>query len=124
MELLIEELPAPEPIGALLARLHDGALAARRVCLATGEVSLHPAEGRVELILVSSAFYVGALGSRRTARTRCQRLARMGLTAAQLARLHGPAGVPIGSKRPAEIALSILAEVTAARNGVTGMQTR
>jgi xanthine dehydrogenase accessory factor len=42
----------------------------------------------------------------------------MGLTPAQIDRLDGPAGVPIGSKRPAEIALSIMAGVTAARNGL------
>lgn len=42
----------------------------------------------------------------------------MGLTPSQLDRLRGPAGLPIGSKRPAEIALSILAEITAVRNGL------
>jgi xanthine dehydrogenase accessory factor len=68
--------------------------------------------------LASKAFYVGALGSVRTAGERRERLAEMGLTEAQIQRLRGPAGLPIGSKRPAEIALSILAEITAARNAV------
>jgi xanthine dehydrogenase accessory factor len=66
----------------------------------------------------SRAFYVGALGSERSAAARRQRLAQMGLTQAQIQRLRGPAGLPIGSKRPGEIALSILAEITAARNGL------
>ncbi len=213
LELLVEELPAAEPVAALLARLETGELVARRVCLNTGEVSLHPGDGRPELAvaedavvkvlgpawhlllvgdgqlarllatmarlldygvticdprnafaapfplpditysrlppddavralaeqsrtavvtlahdpkqddlalieaLPSRAFYVGALGSRRTAAARRERLGQMGLTQDQIGRLRGPAGLPIGSKRPAEIALSILAEVTAARNG-------
>lgn len=68
--------------------------------------------------LESRAFYIGALGSRRSAEARRARLASLGYDAGQLARIHGPAGLDIGSKRPAEIALSILAEVTALRNGV------
>ena len=214
LEVLVEELPAPEPIEALISRLGSGALVARRVCLVTGEVSLHPRPGGPELevsegavvkvfgpawklllvgdgqlarvlatmarlldygvticepresfadpsplpdvtysrlppdeailalanhprcaivtlthdprqddlalmeALVSRAFYVGALGSRRTAAARRERLAALGLTQAQIGRLRGPAGLPIGSKRPAEIALSILAEITATRNGL------
>ena len=214
LELLIEDLPAPEPVEALCRRLRAGGLVARRVCLNTGEVSLHPGEGRPELAvsedavvkvfgpawhlllvgdgqlarllatmarlldygvticdpregfadpsplpgctysrrppdeavlalsdqprtavitlahdprlddlalieaLASRAFYVGALGSERTAAARRERLAQMGLTPAQIRRLRGPAGLPIGSKRPAEIAVSILAEITAVRNGL------
>ena len=68
--------------------------------------------------LGSSAFYIGALGSSRSAESRRKRLAAIGYDADQLARIHGPAGLPIGSKRPAEIALSILAEITAVRNRV------
>ena len=68
--------------------------------------------------LPSQAFYVGALGSRRTAAARRERLQTMGLQPAQIARLHAPAGLNVGSHRPAEIALSMLAEVTAVRNGV------
>jgi xanthine dehydrogenase accessory factor len=70
--------------------------------------------------LPSRAFYVGALGSRRSAAARAGRLAAMGLTPAQIARLDAPAGLDIGSKRPAEIALSILAGITAVRNGTAG----
>jgi len=215
LELLVEELAAAQPVEALRARLQTGGLVARRVCLNTGEVSLHPGDGRPELAvsedavvkvfgpawhlllvgdgqlarllasmgrlldysvticdpresfadpfplpdvtysrlppdeavlaladqprtaivtlahdpkqdelalieaLASRAFYVGALGSRRTAAARRERLAQMGLTQNQIRRLRGPAGLPIGSKRPAEIALSILAEVTAGRNGLS-----
>jgi len=68
--------------------------------------------------LESQAFYIGALGSRRSAEARYERLASLGYEPRQLARIHGPAGLDIGSKRPAEIALSILAQVTAQRNGV------
>jgi xanthine dehydrogenase accessory factor len=68
--------------------------------------------------LDSQAFYIGALGSTRTARARRERLQSLGFSPQQIARIHGPAGLSIGSKRPAEIAVSILAEITAIRNGV------
>lgn len=68
--------------------------------------------------LESRAFYIGALGSSRTARARRERLRSLGYSERQLQRIHGPAGLPIGSRRPAEIALSILAQITAIRNGV------
>ena len=68
--------------------------------------------------LESKAFYIGALGSRRSAVARCRRLRSLGYGARQIARIRGPAGLPIGSKRPAEIAVSILAEITATRNGI------
>jgi len=214
LELLVEELVAAAPVERLLDRLDRGELVARRVCLNTGEVSLHPGQAGAELevsdddvirtfgpawrllligdgqlarhltamgrqlgyavticdpreayapeppagvdytrqmpddavralvnhartasvalahdprqddlglgaALETTAFYVGALGSVRSARSRRERLALMGHDAAQIARIHGPAGVAIGSRRPAEIALSILAEVTAVRNGLT-----
>ncbi|WP_089727868.1 XdhC family protein [Candidatus Thiosymbion oneisti] len=214
LELMVEALAAPQPVAALLSRLEGGTLVARRVCLGTGEVSLHAGEGHRELevtdrfvtkvfgpgwhllligdgqlarllaqmaclldyrvticdprerfadpmplanvaysdlmpddaareladdprsavitlshdpkqddlalseALGTRAFYVGALGSERSAQVRRERLIRIGLTPAQIARLDAPAGLAIGSKRPAEIALSILAGVTAARNGL------
>jgi len=214
LELLVEELAAPQPVAILLARLQRGELVARRLCLATGEASLHPGQGGAELqvtetdviktfgpawqlllvgdgqlarhlavmalqlgyavticdprevfaapfpltgvrytrdmpddavralgdqaraavvalahdprqddlglsaALESRAFYIGALGSSRSAEARRRRLLSLGHSEQQLARIHGPAGLPIGSKRPAEIALSILAEITATRNGV------
>lgn len=68
--------------------------------------------------LKSDAFYVGAIGSRLNNAKRRERLKLFDLDDAQLARLHGPVGLYIGSKTPAEIAISILAEMTAVKNGV------
>ena len=68
--------------------------------------------------LKSAAFYVGALGSRANNAKRRVRLLEFDLTAEQLDQLHGPIGLYIGSKTPAEIAISILAEITAVKNGV------
>jgi xanthine dehydrogenase accessory factor len=68
--------------------------------------------------LKSPAFYVGALGSRLNNEKRRQRLTEFDLSAQEIARLHGPVGLKIGSRTPAEIAVSILAEMTAVRRGV------
>lgn len=69
--------------------------------------------------LKSDAFYVGAIGSRANNQRRRERLAEhFGLSGDQLARLHGPIGIYIGSKTPPEIAISILAEITAVKNGI------
>lgn len=69
--------------------------------------------------LKTPAFYVGALGSRRNNAARRERLREFDLSDDELARLHGPVGIYIGSRTPPEIAISILAEVTAAKNGVS-----
>jgi xanthine dehydrogenase accessory factor len=68
--------------------------------------------------LKSRAFYVGALGSRANNLKRRKRLEEFDLTPEQIARLHGPIGLYIGSRTPPEIAISILAEITATKNGV------
>jgi xanthine dehydrogenase accessory factor len=68
--------------------------------------------------LKSEAFYVGAIGSRSNDQKRRERLLEFDLTPAELDKLHGPIGVYIGSKTPSEIAISILAELTAVKNGV------
>jgi len=68
--------------------------------------------------LKTPAFYVGALGSRRNNAARRERLKLFDVSAEELARLRGPAGLYIASKTPPEIAVSILAEVTAYKNGV------
>src|ERR1700674_4067996 len=62
--------------------------------------------------LRSPAFYVGALGSRRTQEQRRQRLLEAGLDEKMLARLHAPIGLPIGGRSPGEIALSIMAQTS------------
>jgi xanthine dehydrogenase accessory factor len=66
--------------------------------------------------LKTDSFYVGALGSQRTTEKRRQRLADFDLDAEALARLHGPVGLSIGSRTPAEIAVSIAAALIAARH--------
>jgi xanthine dehydrogenase accessory factor len=71
--------------------------------------------------LESPAFYVGALGSERTTRTRLERLRALDLGEAALARLHAPVGLPIGSHAPMEIAVAIAAELIAARNHALGV---
>jgi xanthine dehydrogenase accessory factor len=214
LDLVVEQLVGAEPLRAILRAMDARRLMTRRVCLATGEVSLHAVEGAGEFrfdganllkvfgpawrlvvigagqlsrfvaqmaqaldyevivcdprdeyaaqwqaadaaldtrspddavralacdarsavlaltheptlddlalmeALVTPAFYVGALGSRTNNAKRRARLASLGLPVAALARLHGPVGLPIGSRTPAEIAVAILAELTAVRNGV------
>jgi xanthine dehydrogenase accessory factor len=70
----------------------------------------------LKIALPSPAFYVGALGSKTTQAKRRQRLLEEGLTEEQLERLHGPIGLEIGAGTPEEIAMSIMAEIVAARN--------
>ena len=65
--------------------------------------------------LKTKAFYVGAMGSSRTSASRRDRLVALDLTEGEIARLHAPIGLPIGSKTPPEIAIAILAEITAVR---------
>lgn len=68
--------------------------------------------------LKSPAFYVGVLGSLANNAQRRERLRLFDLGAEEISRLHGPVGLPIGSHTPAEIAVSILAELTALRHGI------
>jgi len=65
--------------------------------------------------LKTPSFYVGALGSMQTTEKRKARLAQFDLTPEQIERLHGPVGLPIGSRTPAEIAVSVSADLVAAR---------
>jgi xanthine dehydrogenase accessory factor len=212
LELLVERLDSPVTLHMLLDRIKTNALMTRRVCLNTGEISLHPASAgdefcyadgflskvfgpRWQLLLIgaghlshyvaqialmldyrvmvcdpresyqqhaidagverlncmpdeavqacsgnprcvvlalthdpklddmalldalqSPAFYVGAIGSRQNSDRRRERLGTLGVSAEQLQRLHAPVGLPIGSRSPPEIAVSIMAEITALRN--------
>ncbi len=214
LDLVVEQLASAEPVLAILRAMDARRLTTRRVCLATGEVSLHVPQGDVafrfdgenlikafgpawrlvligagqlsrfvaqmaqaldyEVIvcdpreeyavswqvadaaldtrspddavralardtrsavialthepklddlalmeaLVSPAFYVGALGSHVNNAKRRARLASLALLPEAIARLHGPVGLQIGSRTPAEIAVAILAELTAVRNGI------
>lgn len=107
----------------LTAEMPDDAVAAMKPDSGTAIVALTHDPKLDDLALLealrSPAFYVGALGSQRSNARRRERLAlHFGMTAEELARLHGPVGLFIGSRTPPEIAVSILAEMTAARYGV------
>jgi xanthine dehydrogenase accessory factor len=69
--------------------------------------------------LKTEAFYIGAMGSSRTSANRRERLKQLDLSDAEIDRLHAPIGISIGSKTPPEIAISILAEITAVRSGAS-----
>ncbi len=71
----------------------------------------------LKVALASPAFYVGALGSKKTQEKRRARLAEAGLSEEQLDRLHAPIGLDLGGRSPEEIALAVMAEIVAARNG-------
>src|SRR3546814_13019122 len=70
----------------------------------------------LDVALKSDAFYIACLGSRRTHARRLERLRELGFGDATLARIHGPAGLSLGAVSHAEIALSLLAELTAVLN--------
>ncbi|VAW10467.1 hypothetical protein MNBD_ALPHA09-2146 [hydrothermal vent metagenome] len=68
----------------------------------------------LDIALRSECFYIGALGSKKTCRLRHERLTARGFSDADLARIHGPIGLDIGARGPAEIAIAIMAEITSA----------
>jgi xanthine dehydrogenase accessory factor len=74
--------------------------------------------------LRSDAFYVGAIGSRRTQENRRARLVEEGLTEDEIERISGPTGLDLGAETPAETAVSILAEIIAVRAGRSGGRLR
>lgn len=90
----------PDPRGAVVTTCHDPKL---------DDLALLEALG-------SKAFYVGALGSTRTNDRRRERLLDLGLSERAVARLRGPVGLAIGSRTPAEIAVAVMAEMTAVRH--------
>jgi xanthine dehydrogenase accessory factor len=94
-----DEALAKEPLGtrsALIALTHDPKLD----------------DPAITAALNSNCFYIGALGSKKTHASRLQRLKAHGFADDVLARIHGPIGLDIGARSPAEIAISILAEMT------------
>jgi len=74
----------------------------------------------LKVALGSPARYIGALGSPRTNARRVARLEQEGIAPESIARLHAPIGLAIGARTPEEIAVSIIAEIVAARHGLTG----
>ncbi|MDA0341511.1 MAG: XdhC family protein [Proteobacteria bacterium] len=76
----------------------------------------------LQVALRSPAFYIASLGGKRTHSGRLERLREAGFDAAALARINGPAGLRIGAVSPAEIAVSILAELTAIRHGQSAVR--
>ncbi len=75
-------------------------------------------EPALRVALSSAAAYIGAIGSRRTQEARRDRLLKEGFAPEQITRVHGPIGLELGGRQPAEIALAILAEITRVRYGV------
>jgi xanthine dehydrogenase accessory factor len=71
--------------------------------------------------LCTDAWYVGALGSPKTTQKRLERLAQLDISPEQLARLHGPVGLTIGSKTPLEISVAIMAELIQLRRTLPGL---
>jgi xanthine dehydrogenase accessory factor len=78
----------------------------------------------LELALRMPLAYVGAMGSRRTNDDRLRRLRELGLTETELARLRAPIGLDIGARTPEETAVSVAAEIIAARWGGSGLPLR
>lgn len=113
--------PERFPDTTLVSEWPDEALAALRPDASTAVVALthDPKFDDPALIaaLGSDAFYVGVLGGRKNQAARLERLRGQGVTEAQLARIHGPVGLDIGAVTPAEIAVSILADIILALRG-------
>jgi xanthine dehydrogenase accessory factor len=108
-----DELIHAWPDEVLPGRLHANSM----VVLLTHDPKLD--DPALKVALPSRARYVGALGSPKTHARRLERLRAEGVPEEQLARLHAPIGLAIGGRTPEEIAVSIIAEIVAARNGMT-----
>ena len=106
------------PGATLVGEWPDEAMAALAPDRRTGIVALthDPKIDDPALIaaLRGDAFYIGALGSRKTQGARRERLAALGFSEESLARIHGPVGLPIGARTPEEIAVAVLAQAIGA----------
>ncbi len=78
----------------------------------------------LQLSLASDAFFVGAIGSRRTQERRREALLELGVDESAIDRIHGPVGLDVGAESPAETAVAILAEILAVRAGRDGGSLR
>jgi xanthine dehydrogenase accessory factor len=111
------------PDTVLLSEMPDDAVLAFQVdaCTAIVALSHDPKMDDMALLeaLKTPAFYIGALGSKANNAKRRERLALFDLSQEEIARLHGPVGLPIGSRTPPEIAVSILAHMISIRNRKT-----
>ncbi|MFT9442559.1 MAG: XdhC/CoxI family protein [Acetobacter papayae] len=114
-----ERFPGLEPGRTLITEWPDEALPALGIDSTTALVTLtHDAkldDPTLETALGSPAFYIGALGSRKTQASRLERLQQLGYAPEALARIRGPVGLAIGAVGAEEIALSILADIVAVR---------
>ena len=106
------ELSEDWPDDALTALAIDGRTA---IVTLTHDPKLD--DPALHVALRSKAFYIGCLGSKKTHAGRVGRLAEAGLTEAEIARIHAPIGLAIGAKSPAEIAISIMAQITEVLHG-------
>jgi xanthine dehydrogenase accessory factor len=109
-----DELIMEWPDDALQGKLNSNSF----VVLLTHDPKLD--DPALKVALPSPARYVGALGSPKTHAKRLARLREEGMPEEQLARLHAPIGLKIGGNTPEEIAVSIIAEIVAAKHGLTG----
>jgi xanthine dehydrogenase accessory factor len=112
--------PERFPAVRLVHQWPDGALAAFGLDTRTAVVTLtHDPkldDPALEAALKSEAFYIGALGSRKTQDARLKRLKELGFDDDALKRIHGPVGLDLGGRAPAEIAVAILGQIVAAKN--------
>ena len=106
------EVSSDWPDDALAAAVVD-----RRAAIVTLSHDPKIDDPALETVLRSEVFYIGSLGSNRTHGKRLARLHEKGFTTTETDRIHGPVGLNIGAKSPAEIAVSIMAEITQARRG-------
>lgn len=110
------------PVGELIQEWPDKAIPDLSPDTHTAVVTLthdsKPDDMALELAVRSTAFYVGALGSRKTHAQRLQRMKQVGIADDILATIHAPIGLPIGGRTPADIAISILAQIIAVKNGI------